>query len=79
MIAPDELVAHIRAAMPDAEVEVMDRTGMSDHFRVSVTSGAFVGVKALDRQRLVYAALREPMEDGRIHALEIRAIPRTEG
>jgi len=79
MIAPEELAAHIRAAMPDAEVEVLDKTGMSDHFRVAVTSSAFTGVKPLDRQRLVYAALREPMEDGRIHALEIRAIPRSAG
>ena len=76
MIAPQDLITHIQAAMPDAEVEVSDRTGMSDHFRVSVISSAFVGKTPLDRQRLVYSALEEPMQDGRIHALEIRAIPR---
>jgi acid stress-induced BolA-like protein IbaG/YrbA len=27
----------------------------------------------LDRNRLVYQALNEPMQDGRIHAVEIKA------
>lgn len=37
--------------------------------RLEVVSPAFEGLKALDRQRLVHAALREELESGAIHAL----------
>ncbi len=44
-----------------------------DHFNIRVVSDAFKGKNLLDRHRLVYSALAEPMKDGRIHALEIKA------
>jgi len=44
-----------------------------DHFSIRVISDAFKGKNLLDRHRLVYEALAEPMKDGRIHALEIKA------
>jgi stress-induced morphogen len=59
--------------MPDASVSVTDRTGTMDHFSILVISDAFKGKNLLDRHRLVYEALAEPMKDGRIHALEIKA------
>ncbi|MNY78617.1 transcriptional regulator BolA [compost metagenome] len=63
--------------MPDAEVTVTDKTGTSDHFILRIVSDAFVGKNPLDRQRLVYQVLGEPMRDGRIHALEIRTETRS--
>ncbi len=59
--------------MPDADVTVFDKTGTMDHYRVSVVSDVFQNKNRLDRQRLVYTALSEPMRDGRIHALEIQS------
>jgi stress-induced morphogen len=44
-----------------------------DHFIVRVISVVFKDKSLLDRHRLVYRALNEPMSDGRIHALEIQA------
>lgn len=38
------------------------------HFRVRVTSAAFVGKSRIDRQRLINTALREEFENG-LHAL----------
>jgi stress-induced morphogen len=58
--------------MPDASVSVTDRTGTMDHFSIRVVSESFQGKNLLDRHRLVYDALAEPMKDGRIHALEIK-------
>lgn len=72
MITPEHLTQYIIQAMPDAEVTVTDKTGTSDHFIVRIVSDAFAGKNPLDRQRLVYQVLNEPMRDGRIHALEIR-------
>ncbi len=78
MITNEELTSYIHQTMPDAEVLVMDRTGTRDHFAVRVVSDAFQGKNLLDRQRLVYQALNEPMKDGRIHALEIKTATKSE-
>ena len=73
MISNESLVGYIKKTIPDASVSVIDRTGTLDHFIVRVVSVAFKGKSLLDRHRLVYQALTEPMSDGRIHALEIQA------
>jgi stress-induced morphogen len=73
MISGETLTDYIRRAMPDASVAVTDRTGTMDHLMVRVVSDAFKGKNLLDRHRMVYQALDEPMKDGRIHALEIKA------
>ena len=73
MITPDSLTDYIRRALPDVTVSVTDRTGTMDHFSIRVVSDLFEGKNLLDRHRLVYNALDEPMKDGRIHALEIKA------
>ena len=73
MITNETLTGYIRRALPDAEVTVTDKTGMMDHFIVRVVSKHFDGKSLLDRNRLVYQALSEPMQDGRIHAVEIKA------
>ena len=42
------------------------------HFSLSIESAAFVGKSRVERQRLVYAALGDLMNE-RVHALSIRA------
>lgn len=73
MITNDVLTSYIRTTMPDAAVSVTDRTGTRDHFSIKVVSDHFKGKNLLDRHRMVYQALDEPIKDGRIHALEIKA------
>ena len=73
MISNDMLTKYIQQLMPDAAVSVTDKTGTMDHFSIRVVSDAFRGKTLLDRHRLVYQALAEPMKDGRIHALEVKA------
>ncbi|MBI4400016.1 MAG: BolA family transcriptional regulator [Nitrospirae bacterium] len=73
MISDEAVTTYIRRAIPDAVVSVTDRTGTMDHLSVRVVSDAFKGKTLLDRHRLIYQALGEPMKDGRIHALELMA------
>jgi stress-induced morphogen len=73
MIRAETVTAYIQKAMPDAKVSVTDRTGTMDHLSVRVVSDAFKSKNLLDRHRLIYQALDEPMKDGRIHALELQA------
>ncbi len=58
----------VRAAIPDAEVEVSGGA----HFEIRVTSGAFNGKNSLARHRIVYAAIAHLMkgEDAPIHAID---------
>lgn len=70
-MAPEEITAKIRAALPDAEVELRDLTGTQDHWEATIVSAAFEGLNLVQRHRLVFAALAEEMK-GPIHALTLK-------
>lgn len=78
MIPREAVTDYIRKEIPDASIELVDQTGTRDHFSIRVVSDVFKGKNLLDRHRLIYQALSEPMRDGRIHALEIKAHTRKE-
>lgn len=67
-----EIEAMIAAALPGAEVEVVDETGAGDHLRATVAAPQFEGLSRIDQHRLVKAAVKERFEDGQIHALSVR-------
>lgn len=66
----EDIVAKIRAAIPDAEVVLRDLTGTEDHWEATVTSAAFAGKSPIQRHRMVFDALAEEMK-GPIHALSL--------
>lgn len=72
MIDQVSLTGLIRAAMPDAQVGIADRTGTMDHFNVHVRSKVFAGKSLIEQHQLVYGALREALRDGRVHAVELK-------
>jgi stress-induced morphogen len=65
-----QIEALIRAALPDAAIEVSDTTGGGDHWSAIVVSGSFHGKTLVERHRLVYAALGGLMRR-EIHALAL--------
>ena len=70
-----EIEALIKAALPDAEVEIRDLAGDSDHYQAYVTSAAFAGKSRVQQHKLVYEALGGRM-GGELHALQlITAVP----
>jgi stress-induced morphogen len=74
MIDNDSLAALIRRDLPDALVEIVDRTGTMDHFNVTVRSRAFAGRTLIEQHQLVYGALRAALKDGRVHAVELKTL-----
>ena len=78
VISKEAIVGYIKKSIPDADINLIDKTGMMDHYCLEITSEKFKGMTLLDRNRSVYQALNEPMGDGRIHALEIRSRSREE-
>ena len=76
MISIEDLISLVKTGIPDAEVNVMDRTGMADHFIINVVSRKFEGMNVMERHRTVQETLNPAMKDGRIHAAEIKtAVP----
>jgi stress-induced morphogen len=75
MLAND-IDAAIRAALPDAEVEITDLAGDGDHYAARVTSAAFAGLPRVKQHQLVYNALGGRM-GGALHALQLTTIVAT--
>jgi stress-induced morphogen len=74
MIDNESLTALIRNDLPDAAVDIYDRTGTMDHFNITVRSGAFAGRTLIEQHQLVYGALKGALKDGRVHAVELKTI-----
>ncbi len=72
MIRIPDLIQLIKDKISDAEVNVMDKTGMSDHFVIHVVSKEFDGKNIMERHRMVQSCLTDAMNDGRVHAAEIK-------
>lgn len=72
MIPSDWIKDRIVAAMPGAEVVVADTTGTGDHFEARVVSTAFAGKSMVQQHQLVYAALKEKLATGELHALALK-------
>lgn len=60
----------IKAALPDAKVEIKDLAGDGDHYAAIVTSAAFKGKNRVQQHQMVYAALQGNM-GGQLHALAL--------
>ncbi|PZO89511.1 MAG: BolA family transcriptional regulator [Sphingomonas sanxanigenens] len=66
----DEIEAMIRAAIPDALVEITDLAGDGDHYAARVVSESFRGMPRVRQHQAVYAALDGRM-GGVLHALQL--------
>jgi stress-induced morphogen len=78
MIDDAALTGLIRKHLPDADVQIFDRTGTMDHFNLTIRSISFKDKSLLQQHRLVYGALKAALDDGRVHAVELKTIIPTE-
>ncbi len=70
-----EIEGMIKAALPDATVEMTDLAGDGDHWAAKVTSAEFAGMSRVQQHKLVYNALDGKM-GGVLHALQLTtAVP----
>jgi stress-induced morphogen len=66
-----EIEAFIKAAFPDADVEMKDLAGDDNHWAATVKSSAFKGKSRVAQHQMVYAALKGHM-GGTLHALQLQ-------
>ena len=65
-----EIERLIKAALPDAVIEIKDLAGDGDHYAATVVSAAFKGKSRVQQHQMVYAALQGNM-GGVLHALAL--------
>jgi stress-induced morphogen len=72
MVSPNQVETMIKAAIPDAEVQIQDLTGGGDHYQVMVISPQFEGKSLIQQHQLVYQAVQQAMSTEAIHALSLK-------
>jgi stress-induced morphogen len=66
-----EIERRIKAALPDARIEIRDLAGDGDHWAATVISEAFRGKNRVQQHQLVYKAIGGDM-GGALHALALQ-------
>ena len=66
----EDIETMIKAAFPDAQIEIKDLAGDGDHYAAKVISEAFRGKTRVQQHEMVYAALQGNM-GGVLHALAL--------
>lgn len=69
----EQVETRIREALPGAVVEVLDLTGTDNHLEARVVSDAFEGKSLIERHKMVYAPVRDWIDDDTVHALAVKA------
>lgn len=76
-MAASDIEALIRAALPDATIEIRDLAGDGDHYAARIVSKGFEGLNRVRQHQLVYRALGGRM-GGELHALQLETAVPTE-
>ena len=66
-----DIEAMIKAALPDARVEIRDLAGDGDHYAAEVVAESFRGKSRVQQHQMVYDALKGNM-GGVLHALALQ-------
>jgi acid stress-induced BolA-like protein IbaG/YrbA len=72
MILSTAIQKRIVESINGAEVKVIDLTGTSDHFQVTVVSTHFEGKSMIDQHRLVKGLFDKDIASGELHALSLK-------
>jgi stress-induced morphogen len=69
-MAASDIEELIRAAIPDARVEITDLAGDGDHYAARIVAESFRGLPRVRQHQRVYEALGGRM-GGELHALQL--------
>jgi stress-induced morphogen len=70
-MAAAEIESKVKAALPDAQIELVDLAGDNDHWQITVTSAQFAGKSRVEQHRMVTGALGASMGTT-LHALAVK-------
>ena len=61
----------IRAALPDATIDIQDLAGDGNHYSATIVSSQFSGKSKIEQHKIVYNSLKGKMGN-ELHALAIK-------
>jgi stress-induced morphogen len=67
----DQVRDLLETAFPGGQVEVWSFSG-EDHLSARIRSDRFAGLRLIDQHKLVYQPVQHLLDDGSIHALQIK-------
>jgi acid stress-induced BolA-like protein IbaG/YrbA len=67
-----EITTLIHRVLPSAQVDVVDTVGDGNHFQATVIAEEFIGLTMLKQHKMVYEAVQDYLDDGRLHALSLK-------
>ena len=65
-----EIEKLIKAALPDAVINIQDLAGDKNHYSATITSSLFKGKSRIEQHKIVYSSLKGKMGN-ELHALSI--------
>ena len=66
-----EIESLIKAALPDASIEIQDLAGDGNHYSATIISSEFSGKNKIEQHKMVYNSLKGKMGN-ELHALAIK-------
>ncbi len=72
MVSAEQIAILIRNALPGAQVQVQDPYNDGQHFTAIVVAEQFTGQTMIKQHRLVNDAIKSYLDDGSIHALQLK-------
>ena len=73
-ISAEKIKELIRKKFPQADIEIIDTAGDSNHYSATIATQEFRGKSRVEQHKLVYKALEGAMDgsDGILHALALQ-------
>ena len=73
-ISDEKIEELIRKKFPQADIEIIDTAGDSNHYSATIASQEFRGKSRIEQHKLVYKALEGAMDgnNGILHALALQ-------
>lgn len=59
---------------PDAKIELVDLVGDQNHYSLTIEDSIFTGKSMVAQHKIVNSALREYLDSGELHALQLKTI-----
>ncbi|MFM7620988.1 MAG: BolA family protein [Alphaproteobacteria bacterium] len=70
-ITSNELQKKLQQAFPNAQIELVDLVGDSDHYSVKIIDQCFANKSLIQQHKMVNQALKDVLQD-QLHALQIK-------
>ena len=73
-ISAEKIKELIRKKFPQADIEIIDTAGDSNHYSATISTQEFKGLSRVEQHKLVYKALEGAMDgnNGILHALALQ-------